>query len=60
MVQVFTGRFTNSEIYSIAAFVGHEDDGSEISVKWVDISELYGKCGVISSTRIIQIVENSE
>lgn len=38
IVLVYSGRFTNSEIYSKQNILGHESDGSEIKVRWVEIS----------------------
>jgi 8-oxo-dGTP pyrophosphatase MutT (NUDIX family) len=56
MVLVYSGRFTNSEIYSIDAFVGHEDDGSAINVKWIDISYFMKNVGLLVPPELLDIV----
>jgi 8-oxo-dGTP pyrophosphatase MutT (NUDIX family) len=47
IVLVYSGRFVNTEIYSKLSFLGHEDNGSEIKVKWVDISYFKDNPGLL-------------
>ena len=47
IVLVYSGRFANTEIYSKLSFLGHEDNGSEIKVKWVDISYFKENLGLL-------------
>ncbi len=47
IILVYSGRFTNIEIYSKLNFLGHESDGTEIKVKWVDISYLKENLGLL-------------
>lgn len=58
IVLLYSARFVNDEIYSMTAFTGHEDDGSEISVKWVDIPYFIENPNLLVPEELLNIVQN--
>jgi hypothetical protein len=47
IVLVYSGKFTNYDIYSKMNILGYEGDGSEIKVKWMDISYFKANSGLL-------------
>ncbi len=56
IVLVYSGRFTNDEIYSKMNFLGHESDGSEIKVKWVEISYFKENPGLLVPPELMDFI----
>jgi 8-oxo-dGTP pyrophosphatase MutT (NUDIX family) len=56
IVMVYSGRFTNSEIYSKQNILGHESDGSEIKVKWVEISYFKENPGLLVPPELMDFI----
>ena len=59
VVLVYSCRFTNDEIYSKKDFLGHEGDGSEIKVKWVEISYFKENPGLLVPPELMDFVTKS-
>ncbi len=56
IVLVYSGKFANDEIYTKMNFLGHEDDGSEINVKWVDISYFRENPGLLVPSELMDFL----
>ena len=56
IVLVYSSRFTNIEIYSKQNILGHESDGSEIKVRWVEISDFKENPGLLVPPELMDFI----
>jgi len=58
IVLVYSGRLKGDDIYSNLEFTGHEDDGSEIKVKWVDISYFHDNPAMLVPEELLNLLQH--
>lgn len=56
IVLVYTARFSDGSVYSRKDFTGHEDDGSEIKVRWMDLSYFTEKPGLLVPPELMDMI----
>ncbi len=56
IVLVYSGRFVDESIYSRMNFTGHEDDGSEIRVRWMDLAYFSENPGLLVPPELSDIL----
>jgi ADP-ribose pyrophosphatase YjhB (NUDIX family) len=56
IVLVYSGRFVDESIYSRMNFTGHEDDGSEIKARWMDLDYFSKNAGLLVPPELSDIL----
>lgn len=57
IVLVYSGNFTDDAVLDTLQITGHEDDGSEIRVRWVDISYFNENPGLLVPEELMDILK---
>ena len=60
IVLVYSGRFDDEAIYDQMDFTGHEDNGSEIKVRWMEVSYFSENPGLLVPPELMDILSRMQ